>query len=312
MSDGYIRSISTGVKTYNPWLELRNAIIARATDDYKLGFLNPTRRDFKNLQENARRFLLSKWCQNLLDMDGINLTGYEIITRIEQYLMEDMKQKQEESTMKVTLIQQTPEPLKTISKIASICYDSNPGNPKTMVRKLYLSGHHSPFEHIYFTFKIEGISRACSHQLVRHRLAAITQRSQRYVEENGFDYVKPYEVRMEDEANDLFETEIGHINDVYCDLIHLHGIKKEDARFLLPNACTTELYFSVNLRELIHIANERLCTRAQWEIRDVVKQMVKLVDPELQWMLVPKCESGFQICNSPCQGRGYTIIHKDE
>ena len=74
----------------------------------------------------------------------------------------------------------------------------------------------------------------------------------------------------------------------------------EDARYVLPNACTTELYLSCNLRELIHIANERLCTRAQWEIRNLVKWMVALVDRELQFMLVPKCQSGRIICNSPC------------
>ena len=312
MSSEGLKQIYRNSKPIDPWLELRNAIIARATDDYKIGFLNPTRHDFKTLMENARIFLESAWCQSLLEMDHMNLSGHEIITRLEQYMMEDMKQRQEEATLKVTLIQQTPEPLKTISKIASICYDSNPGNPKTMVRKLYLNGHHSPFEHIYFTFKVEGISRACSHQLVRHRLAAITQRSQRYVEESGFDYVKPYEIGIEGDANKLFEMQINRINDIYCDLIHLYDIRKEDARYLLPNACTTEMYFSCNLRELIHIANERLCTRAQWEIREVVREMVKLVDDDLKWMLVPKCESGFLICNNPCSGRGYTLNRKEE
>jgi thymidylate synthase (FAD) len=78
------------------------------------------------------------------------------------------------------------------------------------------------------------------------------------------------------------------------------GVPNEDARYILPNACATELYLSCNLRELIHIANERLCTRAQWEIRDLVKQIVSLVDPELKFMLVPKCKSGRIICNSPC------------
>jgi thymidylate synthase (FAD) len=78
------------------------------------------------------------------------------------------------------------------------------------------------------------------------------------------------------------------------------GLKNEDARYILPNACATELYLSCNLRELIHIANERLCSRAQWEIRELVKQMVALVAPELQFILVPKCLSGRIICHSPC------------
>ena len=79
-----------------------------------------------------------------------------------------------------------------------------------------------------------------------------------------------------------------------------HGAPNEDARYILPNACCTDLYLSCNLRELIHIANERLCAKAQWEIHDLVKQMVALVEPELQFMLVPKCKSGRIICNSPC------------
>jgi thymidylate synthase (FAD) len=82
--------------------------------------------------------------------------------------------------------------------------------------------------------------------------------------------------------------------------LQAHGVPNEDARMVLPNACATSLYMSCNLRELIHMANERLCTRAQWEIRDLVKQMISLVDPELHFMLVPKCKSGRILCNSPC------------
>ena len=81
------------------------------------------------------------------------------------------------------------------------------------------------------------------------------------------------------------------------------SVPNEDARYILPNACATSLYLSCNLRELIHMANERLCTRAQWEIRDLVREMCDLVDPQLQFMLVPKCQSGRIICNSPCGGK---------
>lgn len=196
--------------------------------------------------------------------------------------------------MKVELIQATEKPIETIAKIASICYDSNPQNPLGLVKHLYKNGHHSVFEHIYFTFKIEGISRACSHQLVRHRMCSFTQRSQRYCSEDGFEYVTPPTLKqlgmmcVTDEIADWYEY--------YQNM----GVPNEDARYILPNACTTELYISCNLRELIHIANERLCARAQWEIRDLVKQMVALIDPELHFMLVPKCKSGRIICNSPC------------
>jgi thymidylate synthase (FAD) len=92
---------------------------------------------------------------------------------------------------------------------------------------------------------------------------------------------------------------IDFVSENYRELVAL-GVPNEDARMVLPNACATSLYLSCNLRELIHISNERLCTRAQWEIRDLVKQMVSLVTPELHFMLVPKCKSGRIICNSPC------------
>ena len=202
--------------------------------------------------------------------------------------------------MNVNLIQSTPNPVETISQIASICYDSNPKNPIGLTRHLYKNGHHSVFEHIYFTFKIEGISRACSHQLVRHRHCSFTQRSQRYCAEGGFKVVLPPSIDDED-GDRYYEYNDGllDIRQAHANLTNL-GVPNEDARYILPNACTTDLYLSCNLRELIHIANERLCTRAQWEIRELVKQMVALVDPELQFMLVPKCKSGRIICHSPC------------
>jgi thymidylate synthase (FAD) len=202
--------------------------------------------------------------------------------------------------MQVTLVQYTPNPIETIAQIASICYDSHPKNPIGLVRHLYENGHHSVFEHIYYTFKITGISRACSHQLVRHRHCSFTQRSQRYCSEDGFGIIIPHSVALMDDDHD-YEKLMFQIETYYNDFCE-SGIPNEDARYVLPNACATELYLSCNLRELIHIANERLCTRAQWEIREVVKQMVSLVDPALEFMLVPKCQSGRIICKSPCGG----------
>jgi thymidylate synthase (FAD) len=198
--------------------------------------------------------------------------------------------------MKVTLIQATPNPVETIAQIASICYDSDPKDPMKLVKHLYKGGHHSVFEHIYFTFKIEGISRACSHQLVRHRHCSFTQRSQRYCDEDGFEYVKP-----ETMPNSVLASDMSNIQNWYRGYQRL-SVPNEDARYILPNACATSLYLSCNLRELVHMANERLCTRAQWEIGDLVKAMCQLVDPQLQFMLVPKCQSGRIICNTPCGG----------
>ena len=196
--------------------------------------------------------------------------------------------------MKVTLIQSTPNPVETIAQIASICYDSDPKNPMALVKHLYKNGHDSVFEHIYFTFKIEGISRACSHQLVRHRHCSFTQRSQRYCSEDWFDYIKPPTI-----AGFEIESDMAYAEAAYSEYRE-KGVPNEDARYILPNACATSLYLSCNLRELIHIANERLCTRAQWEIRDLVREMCRLVDPQLRFMLVPKCKSGRIICNSQC------------
>ena len=200
--------------------------------------------------------------------------------------------------MNVTLIQATPNPVETIAQIASICYDSDPKDPIKLVKHLYKGGHHSVFEHIYFTFKIEGISRACSHQLVRHRHCSFTQRSQRYCSEEGFNIVVPKSVEKIDHMGGYYAL-MDRIAGDYEELQGI-GVPNEDARYILPNACTTSLYLSCNLRELIHMANERLCVRAQWEIRDLVKEMCKLVDPQLQFMLVPKCQSGRIICNTPC------------
>lgn len=204
--------------------------------------------------------------------------------------------------MFVTLIQATPDPINTIAAIASICYDSDPKNPLGLVKHLYRNGHHSVFEHIYFTFKIEGISRACSHQLVRHRHCSFTQRSQRYCSEDGFRFVTPPSIESDEELEHYEDYMKEFVAPNYMELQTM-GVPNEDARYILPNACMTSLYLSCNLRELIHMANERLCMRAQWEIRELVKLMVAAVDPELQFMLVPKCESGRIICHTPCANR---------
>lgn len=202
--------------------------------------------------------------------------------------------------MKASVFYSTPSPIETISEIASICYDSDPKDPLKLVTHLYKCGHLSVFEHIYFTFKIEGISRACSHQLVRHRHCSFTQRSQRYCSEDGFSAVLP---RSIEELGGIWDygLVLNHIAEFY-ELSQKVGVPNEDARYVLPNACETALFLSCNLRELIHMSNERLCLRAQWEIRELMKQMVSLVDPALHFMLVPKCKSGRIVCHEKCGG----------
>ena len=200
--------------------------------------------------------------------------------------------------MEVKLIQQTPDPVRLIAQIASVCYDSNPKNPDALVKRLYMNGHHSVFEHVWFTFKIEGISRACSHQLVRHRMCSFTQRSQRYCSEDGFGYVTPPSIERIDSWGDygifMDQAERNY------NYVQEGGAPNEDARYLLPNACKTSLYLSCNLRELIHMCNERMCMRAQWEIRDLVNRMASLVDDGLKFMLVPRCKAPYLNCCTPC------------
>lgn len=205
--------------------------------------------------------------------------------------------------MNVKLIQNTPTPIELIANIASICYDSDPKDPMKLVKHLYTNGHHSVFEHIYFTFKIEGISRACSHQLVRHRHCSFTQRSQRYCNENEINVIVPPKMAEDMYSFDVYMDAIDNSYERYVSSVNM-GLPKEDARYVLPNACCTDLYLSCNLRELIHICNERLCSRAQWEIRELVRKMVELVDDELKFMLVPKCRSGRIICKLPCKSKG--------
>lgn len=197
--------------------------------------------------------------------------------------------------MNVVLEQATPNPVEFIAKIASICYDSNPKNAMELVKKLYKSGHHSVFEHVYFTFKIEGISRACANQITRHRLCSFTQRSQRYCDEGEFSYVTPKALE-EPQAYEIF---MRRVKSEYS-IMRQEGIPAEDARMVLPNACCTSLYASMNLRELMHVCNLRLCKRAQWEIREVAKAMASLVDEKLQFLLVPTCQAPHLRCVLGC------------
>jgi thymidylate synthase (FAD) len=156
----------------------------------------------------------------------------------------------------------------------------------------YKSGHHSVLEFADFTFKISGVSRALTHQLVRHRLASYAQRSQRYCKETGFEFVVPPSIAKTPEAAVIYQKTMDNITEAYAKLLELQ-IPGEDARMVLPNACFTEICVKMNLRTFMNFCNERLCSCAQWEIRQMAMQMVKevlKVAPELKQFLVPKCE----------------------
>ena len=199
--------------------------------------------------------------------------------------------------MKVELINYTQNPVEAIEKAASTCYDSQPTGGKIM-KHCYKSGHHSVLEFADFTFKISGVSRALTHQLVRHRMASYAQRSQRYCEEDGFEFVTPASIAKNETANKRYNEVIESIKQAYSELIDM-GIKAEDARMLLPNACCSEICVKMNLREFIHFCNERLCACAQWEIRELAKKMadeVSGVEPALKEYLVPKCEAHAPYC----------------
>jgi thymidylate synthase (FAD) len=206
--------------------------------------------------------------------------------------------------MKVTLIRWTKDPVNAIESAASNCYSSSTTDGKIMDH-CYKSGHSSVLEFAEFHFHVEGVSRALTHQLVRSRLASFAQRSQRYIQEDDFKYVIPKSIlnsKKTDEygltALDNFLSAMNYLKDTYANLIEL-GIPAEDSRSVLPNACETIIDVKMNLRELIHFMNERLCTCSQWEIRELANKMRSLVvtqEPKFDKFLVPKCEKDSPYC----------------
>ena len=156
--------------------------------------------------------------------------------------------------------------------------EEDPDNDKALklLRNIVEKGHGSVLEHCVFTFSIEGISRACSHQLVRHRIASYSQQSQRYVNAENFDFVIPPEIAEDYDLQRWYKDWMRETMNVYSKLVGL-GIKKEDARYILPNATTTNLVVTMNARELLHFIELRTSPRAQWEIRELAKEMLRQV-----------------------------------
>jgi len=199
-----------------------------------------------------------------------------------------------EASLNVVLLRYTPEPEEVVAMAAKLCY--SPANVEELkdkieakdqtafVEKLATMGHLSPIEHVSFTFGIEGISRACSHQLVRHRVASYSQQSQRYVREESFDYVIPPTIKQDPESKKAFEQFMADAQARYTAILRgleERGIKGEsanqDARYILPNAAETKIVVTMNARELLHFFRVRCCNRAQWEIRDMSEKMLNLV-----------------------------------
>lgn len=219
--------------------------------------------------------------------------------------------------MKVRLITHTPDPERVIATAAKLCYSSSdieslmegltPEKAEMFLNMLFSLGHESPIEHVTFTFAIEGISRACSHQLVRHRIASYSQKSQRYVDETQFDYVIPDSIKNNAVARDVYDTlmssiQLGYdtirktlIKDFVNDGMDEKAAEKkanEDSRMVLPNACQTSIIVTMNVRSLFNFFKLRCCNRAQWEIRELAIEMYKLcenVSPDIFRHAGPSC-----------------------
>lgn len=207
--------------------------------------------------------------------------------------------------LEVKLISKPENILKTVytacrtcysAKLPSEIYEEAPDETKMLelIKKVISSGHFSTIEHIQLSFAISNVSRACTHQLVRHRHVSFSQKSQRYVKEKGdIDYILPKAIEENSELKGKFEDYMRKTAELYQEFVE-NGIKAEDARCILPNATASSLVASLNLRELIHIARLRLCTRAQLEIRMMTRAMCDAVIAEEPWLkeyLVPKCEA---------------------
>lgn len=203
----------------------------------------------------------------------------------------------------VDLVAYTPNPEKVIAMSAHLCYSpigakqigENLDDAKIarLVRQMVQSGHHSTLEHVSFTFAIEGISRACTHQLVRHRIASYSHQSQRYVKAVDFERIIPNTIKNKPEAKEKFEKLMEEISQVYNEFVEM-GIPAEDARFVLPNAAETKIVVTMNARSLLHFFEERCCNRAQWEIRAMANMMlaeVRKVAPVLFAKAGPTCDA---------------------
>ncbi len=205
--------------------------------------------------------------------------------------------------LKVELLRYTPEPDRLVAAAARLCYSAvgidqilenmDSEQIQKLLNRIRESGHESPMEHASFTFGIEGVSRALTHQLVRHRIASYSQQSQRYVKLKPFDKVVPPTVANHPEAAAIFQETMDQIAASYQRLLEI-GIPAEDARFLLPNACESKIVVTMNARSLMHFFEIRTCVRAQWEIRQLalaMREQVKKVAPLLFKLSGPTCET---------------------
>ena len=201
--------------------------------------------------------------------------------------------------MRVELISHTENPALLCGKAAAVCTNSR--NPESSLKHSVASGHTSVLEHAVFTFKVEGLSRAALAQLTRHRLASFDVQSQRYVKLDNPELVIPESIR-----NSGLLAEVETVKDdamkLYAKLLAA-GVPAEDSRYVTPQAVPTQLYMTANARELLHLFRLRTCNRAQWEIRNLADEMLKIcrsVSPEIFGMAGPGCVAGCCPEKRPC------------
>ena len=219
--------------------------------------------------------------------------------------------------MQVELLYHTPDPERAIATAARLCYapvgaaelmETMPDDKvRSVLRTVISSGHLSTLEHASYTFAVDGVSRALTHQLVRHRLASYNQQSQRYVKfKDGLEVVKPETVSADPELERIFDEAIDAAVEGYKKLLDA-GVPAEDARYLLPNAAESKIVITMNVRELLHFFSLRGCNRAQWEIREMAHRMIELARPTAPYIFMDagapcirgNCPEGKMCCGNP-------------
>lgn len=219
--------------------------------------------------------------------------------------------------MQVELLYHTPDPERAIATAARLCYapvgaselmETMPQDRvESVLSTIMKSGHFSTLEHASYTFAVDGVSRALTHQLVRHRLASYNQQSQRYVKfADGLEVIKPETVAANEQASQIFDDAIETTLKAYKAMLDA-GIPAEDARYILPNAAETKIVITMNVRELLHFFELRCCNRAQWEIRALADEMLELARPTSPYIFMDAgapcirkaCPEGKMTCGNP-------------
>lgn len=226
--------------------------------------------------------------------------------------------------MDVRLLYHTPDPERSIATAARLCYapvgaaelmeSLDEDTIRRVLRTVITSGHTSTLEHASYTFAIDGVSRAMTHQLVRHRLASFNQQSQRYVSyDKDPSFIVPPEIDENPALKARYMQACGEAFMNYRSLIEA-GVAPEDARYLLPNAMETKIAVTMNVRELLHFFNLRCCNRAQWEIREVANRMLELARPTAPYIFLdagPSCRRGACAEGKMTCGKPYDRIKRD-